>query len=298
LGFKDHRFVDLHIHSTASDGTLKPIEIIDAAMKAGLSAISITDHDTTDGCKQVLAQPPPLPLDFLTGVEISASFPEKAAQAGSLHILGYDLDVHDTRLNQGLTELRAARNSRSPKMIQRLRDIGFDLSVEDVVPFARGDQMGRPHIAQAMLRKGYVSSVDEAFNRYLGKNGSAYVDKKRIPSQTAMEMITGAGGIPVLAHPGLVGTAGEDEIRNLVGFLRETGLRGIEVYYPGHSERQTSFFLKMARDFHLVVTGGSDFHGDLNPGIRLGRGTGDLRVGYPVYEQLKDCNRIKKPSPA
>jgi predicted metal-dependent phosphoesterase TrpH len=288
LGFKDHRFIDLHLHSTASDGTLEPIEIIDAAMKAGLSAISITDHDTTDGCKQVLARPCPPPLEFLTGVEISASFPPETLRTGSIHLLGYDIDVHDSRLNQVLAELRTARNDRTPKMIQRLNEIGFDLSIKDVAPFARGDQIGRPHIAQAMLHKRFVSSIDEAFDKYLGKKGAAYIDKQRIACGLAVELITNAGGIPVLAHPGLIGLTDEDKMKELIRLLVETGIQGIEVYYPGHSESQTAFFLKLARDCRLLLTGGSDFHGDLNPEIQMGKGTGNLFVGYQVYQQLMD----------
>ncbi|MEW6079130.1 MAG: PHP domain-containing protein [Thermodesulfobacteriota bacterium] len=297
MACKDHRFIDLHIHSTASDGSFQPFEIILLSIKSGLSAIALTDHDTTDGCKQILAQPPPLPLDFLTGVEISAAAPAGLTRAGSIHMLGYDLDVHDPSLNQALADLRKARNDRSPKMIQRLKEIGFDLSINDVAPFARGNQVGRPHIAQAMLHKKLVASIDEAFDRYLGKNGTAYVDKQRIPCQRAIELIVGAGGIPVLAHPGLIESAEENEIRSLVGMLKDTGLRGIEVYYPGHSADQTDRFLKLARDFHLVVTGGSDFHGDLNPKIKLGRGTGDLFVGYPVYDALIASNRNREAAP-
>lgn len=295
MGFNDQRFIDLHIHSTASDGTLEPVKIIDAALAAGLSAISITDHDTTDGCKQVLARPTPLPLVFLTGVEISAAPPPGTTPTGSIHILGYDIDAHDSRLNRHLAELRAARNARSPKIIQRLNEIGFDLSVDDIAPFAKGSQMGRPHIAQAMLRKGFVSSINEAFDKYIGKNGIGYVDKQRIDCDLAVELITNAGGIPVLAHPGLIGLTGEAEIKSFIGLLVETGIKGIEVYYPGHSEPQTALFLKLAREYRLLLTGGSDFHGDINPEIKLGKGTGNLFIGYEVYQQLIDFNR-KKPS--
>ena len=291
MGFNDRRFIDLHIHSTASDGTLEPTEVIDHARAAGLSAISITDHDTTDGCKQVLARSSGTPPEFLTGVEISAAFPSGTTTTGSIHILGYDIDVHDTRLNRILADLRAARNDRSPRIIKRLKQIGFSLSPDDISPFARGGQVGRPHIAQAMLHKGYVASINEAFDKYIGKNGAAFVDKDRIECDTAIELISGAGGIPVLAHPGLIELPGKNDLESLLDTLINKGILGLEVQYPGHAEHQAAFFSKYARKHGLLETGGSDFHGDLNPEIQMGKGTGDLFVEYTVYQRLIEFKR-------
>ncbi len=290
MGFNDRRFIDLHIHSTASDGTLEPLEIIDAALAAGLSAISITDHDTTDGCKKVLSQSPHPALDFLTGVEISAAFPSIVTVTGSIHILGYDIDVHNTRLNHHLAELRAARNDRSPRIIQRLNQIGIPLSTEDIAPFARGSQTGRPHIAQAMVHKGYAASINEVFDKYIGKNGSAFVDKERISCRLAIELITDAGGIPVLAHPGLIDLPGQHSLEELLDVLIDQGILGIEAYYPGHSRQETGLYSDFARSHGLLVTGGSDFHGDINPDIQMGKGRGDLFVDYQLYEQIKAYN--------
>jgi len=294
LGFNDQRFIDLHIHSTASDGTLEPLEIIDLALEIGLSAISITDHDTTDGCKQVLARPAFPSLNFLTGVEISASFPPGIRQNGSIHILGYNIDINDPCMNLNLADLRAARNDRSPRILRRLNEIGIELSMRDIAPFAKGNQTGRPHIAQAMLHYGYVSSINEAFDKYIGKKGIAYVDKQRIPCSLAIELIVNSGGIPVLAHPGLIGLTDEAEMKALIDVLVKMGIKGIEAYYPGHSEKQTEFFLKLAREFRLLLSGGSDFHGGLNPEIQMGKGTGNLFVKYEIYEKLIAFNRKKQ----
>ena len=290
----DNRFIDLHIHSTASDGTLGPLEIIDAARAGGLSAISITDHDTTDGCKAVLGQSSSPPMDFLSGVEISTAMPPGEWPAGSLHILGYDIDVFDPSLNRCLSDLRSARNNRSPKIIKKLNELGFKLQLDDIKPFSKGSQVGRPHIAQAMLHKEYVSSINEAFDKYIGRHGMAYIDKERIPCRDAIELINNSGGIPVLAHPGLIDLDSPTALEDLLELLVKEGIKGIEAYYSGHTREQTGFFVDLSQRHGLLLTGGSDFHGALNPEIALGKGTGDLFVGYHLYQRLLASQRQKK----
>jgi len=290
LGFDQEPFVDLHIHSTASDGSLTPFEIMDAAEKAGLSAISITDHDSVDGCRDLLHISFPLPLDFMTGVEISAAAPA-GMFGGSLHILGYDFDVDDAALNQRLAEQEEARNNRSPKIIHRLNQLGIPLTLEEVQLFAQGSQIGRPHIARAMVKHDIVPSIEEAFDRYIGRDGPAYVDKARLPCDQAMALIREAGGVPVLAHPGLIPVKDAAELDDLVKFLTDRGLQGIEVFYPGHTAEQVEEYRQLAARHDLLMTGGSDFHGALNPHIRLGKGTGSLFVSYTLYEQLLACPR-------
>ncbi len=285
------QFIDLHIHSTASDGSLSPFEIVAASAEAGLAAISITDHDSIDGCRQLIESPRPLPLNFLTGVEISSAMPADFSLSGSLHILGYDVDINNDRLRRSLAEQQAARNHRSPKIIERLNDLGISLSLEDVYPFARGNQIGRPHIARAMVKLGVVTTIEEAFDLYIGRQGPAYVDKARIPCDQAMELLREAGGVPVLAHPGLIPTRNADELEALINLLKKMGLKGLEVFYPDHSAEQVEACQELAARYHLLLTGGSDFHGALNPQIKLGRGTGDLFVSYTLYEGLLAHNR-------
>lgn len=291
MDFNDTRFVDLHIHSTASDGSLPPVEILTASEKAGLSAIAITDHDTIEGCRDILDTARAWPLDCLTGVEISAAFPEEFSLPGSLHILGYDFDINDSRLNQRLKKQEAARNQRSPEIIQRLNGLGLDLSIEDVKPFAQGTQLGRPHIASAMKALGMVNSIDEAFDRYIGSGGPAYVDKPRIKAEHAIDLINAAGGVSVLAHPGLINTRNEEELKQLISLMTNMGLKGIEALYPDHSSSQTAYYKELADRYNLLITGGSDFHGALNPHIQLGKGKGDLFVSYALFERLIACSR-------
>ncbi|MDY6823206.1 MAG: ribonuclease III [Thermodesulfobacteriota bacterium] len=288
--FKKRRLVDLHIHSTASDGTLCPLEIIDASAAAGLSAIAITDHDTIDGCRDVFESGGDLPLAFLTGVEISAAYPPETDVSGSLHILGYDIDINNPELSQALDDLQTARNQRTPKIIRCLNDLGIDISMADLIP-SSGGQAGRPHIATAMKNKGVVQSIDEAFDRYLGKNGPAYLEKRRIACADAIALIARAGGVPVLAHPGLIETTPAQPFEQLLHHLLAMGIRGIEAFYPGHSAAETASYTALARQHGLIITGGTDFHGDLIPDIHLGTGRGNFFVDYTIYERLIAFNR-------
>lgn len=283
--FNKRQFIDLHIHSNASDGTLSPLEIVAAANEAGLAAISITDHDTIDGCRELVESGETLPMNFLSGVEISAAFPPEIPFTGSLHLLGYKIDIHNFALNRALSRLQEARNQRTPKIIKRLNELGIAVTMKDLTP-SSGGQAGRPHIAVALKNRGVVQSIDEAFDRYLGKDGAAYVEKDRIPCADAIVLIIRAGGIPVIAHPGLIATTEEHPFEELLQYLMNMGLRGIEAFYPGHSSEQIAYFTSLARQHGLLITGGTDFHGDLIPDIKLGTGRGDFFVDYEIYERL------------
>jgi hypothetical protein len=256
------------------------------ARAEGLRAISITDHDSIEGPKQIGSGRIPGGLCFLSGVEISAAPPSGHPLPGSLHILGYGFDPGDSALNRSLQRLQTARSDRNPQILERLRNIGIDLHREDIAGTAFSGQIGRPHIARALVRSGHARSIDDAFDRFLGSGRPAYVDKYRIPAAEAVAAIRTAGGIAVLAHPFLIAELDEDGLRRLVAELKTLGLQGIEVYYPGHSSAQVKSGLSMAARFDLLVTGGTDFHGDLTPEIKLGRGTGDLFVPFRVYEAL------------
>ena len=287
--------IDLHIHSTASDGTLSPTEILRLAQHLQLSAISITDHDTTDGSRSALTTGIPESLDFLTGVEISASPPESfACASGSLHILGYAFHLDDPALNQALARLQESRKNRNPRIIERLRSLGYDIDMADVIEEVQDGQVGRPHIARAMVRKKIVKTISEAFDRYLAKDKPAYVDKFRIGCEQAIEIIRGAGGIPVLAHPILIGYDTDQDLEHLIRQLKSMGLRGIEAYYPDHTPAHTAFYTDVARRLDLLITGGTDFHGNLNPEIKMGIGRGDLCISYDLYKAIIKENRESK----
>jgi len=286
LVYSNNRSIDLHIHSTASDGTFSPCEILALATKLNLAAIAITDHDTIDGSKDAIDKGIPSEIKFLTGVEISAAPPLSFSCSGSIHILGYSFRLNDPVLNQTLYTLQMARKNRNPGIIERLKNIGFDISIEEVTELAGSGQTGRPHIARLMTEKGFAGSINEAFDKYLGKGKPAYVDKYRIECDEAIKIITGAGGIPVLAHPSLINIYNDKGLEDLVAALKEMGIKGMEVYYPEHSKAQVSCYMKLAEKHKLLITGGTDFHGSLKPDISMGSGRGNFHVPYNLYENL------------
>ena len=277
--------IDLHMHSTASDGTYTPEELINAAVKRGLAAISITDHDTIDGTKAALKAGIPDGLDFLTGVEISATPPDMVENSGSIHILGYGFKVDDPKLNRVLEKLQAARRNRNPEIIRRLNELGIKIQLSEVEQIATS-QVGRPHIARIMVKKKAAASISEAFDRYLGKGKPAYVDKFRVSCQQAVSLIANAGGIAVLAHPVLVKMKPPNQLENLVAYMVSLGMRGLEVLYPENSPEQTALYMDLAARYGLIATGGTDFHGSLKPTIKIGVGKGDLRVPYGYFQRL------------
>ncbi len=280
--------VDLHIHTNASDGSFSPIEVLTLAREHRLGAISITDHDTLDGVKTVVDADLTSAVRFLPGVEITAEPPPNFDLSDSLHILGYGISVDDPELTFLLSRLQKARDERTPRILERLQALGMDLTYAQLAESFSGPQLGRPHIAQLMVHKGYVNSIDDAFDRYLGRGNPAYVDKFRVPCKRAVDAIHHAGGVAVLAHPGLCKLP-DVRMETLLQRLKETGLQGLEVYYPEHSQVQTAFYETLAERFGLLVTGGTDFHGDATPGIQIGSGRGDFHVPYVLYEMLLEA---------
>jgi len=291
LEYKNRLGIDLHIHSTASDGSLTPADIIDHAQKLNLAAIAITDHDSVDGSKEALQIDIPPSLHFLTGVEISAAHPPFFPGSGSFHILGYAIHLDNRDLNQALSKLQEARKNRNPEILKRLNKLGFRISLEEVNQEVGEGQLGRPHIAYAMLKKGFVASINEAFDKYLGNAGPAYVDKDRIECEQAISIIRAAGGVPVLAHPALLNIENNQKLDALLQNLVKIGLAGIEVYYPGHSPQQIRQYTELAENYGLLMTGGTDFHGSITPDTKMGSGDGDLFVPYTLYKELIDANK-------
>ncbi len=281
-----HVRIDLHIHSTASDGSLSPLEILKQAQELDLGAIAIVDHDTVEGSKEAIQTGVPASLKFLTGVEISANPPPEIPCSGSFHILGYRIKLDDAVLNRNLEMLQRARKNRNPLIIQRLNNLGMDIAIEDVMGEVESGLLGRPHIARCMVKKGIVRSINEAFDKYLGKGMPAYVNKQRLDCRNAMEIISNAGGIPVLAHPFLIKMKNGHSLEELIIILKSMGLKGIEVYYPEHPCDHTMHYAELAERYGLLMTGGTDFHGTLKPSIKMGSGTGNLFVPYELYERI------------
>jgi predicted metal-dependent phosphoesterase TrpH len=253
----------------------------------GLKAVAITDHDTLDGTRLALSSEKPPGLKIITGVEISADTPADWQVNGSVHILGYGIDPDNPPLNAALAELRIARDRRIPAIIEKLNRLGVDIDAHQVFAEAGAGAPGRPHVANALVHSGAVSSIDEAFERYLAKGRPAYVDKYRLDCRHAFELIRAAGGVPVLAHPFLIRRKIEHWMEPLLKCMADVGLMGVEAYYSKHPPEIVESIKKYAHDCDLLVTGGSDFHGDLTPGIEMGRGFGELYIPYEVFEALQ-----------
>lgn len=263
--------VDLHVHTTASDGTCSPGEVIQLAQKEGLAAIAITDHDTLSGAKEGVEIGERVGFEVIPGVELSTDL-----NGTDVHVLGYL--IRDFEVIEGvLDQMQRLRMSRAERMVEKLRRLGVGIDMEDVLREAKGDSVGRPHIAAAMVKRGAVGSVREAFELYIGDGKPAYIPKPKLTPSQAVELILESGGVPVLAHPGLT------NMDKLIPKLAEGGLRGIEVHYPEHTEGQRRLYLSIARRYKLIPTGGSDFHGEVKPELRLGC----VSVGYEVVKQLR-----------
>ncbi len=274
--------IDLHTHTTASDGSLTPSQLVRYARQKGLTAIAVTDHDTIDGNVEAVAEGEREAIAVVPGVEISVDY-----APGSMHMLGFFIDIASSGLSDKLRVLQDSRADRNPRIIQKLNDLGINITYQEVVDVSGGGQVGRPHIARVLLHKGYTRSIQQAFDRYLGKGAPAYLDKFRLEPADAIGMIIGAGGVPVLAHPFTLNCARTDELERLVKQLVALGLAGIEVYYSEHSPQQVAAYESLARRYHLLVTGGSDFHGANVSGIDLGKGRGGLNIPHAIFEQLK-----------
>lgn len=275
--------IDLHVHSTASDGSLSPLKIIERAKEIGLRAVAITDHDTVEGSAEALGYPPWPSLEILSGIEISARVP-----SGTMHILGYLLRLDDLALRQTLKRLQEARADRNIKIVEKLQDLGVSIQYDEITAVSGGGQIGRPHIAQVLVRKGAARSLDEAFKKFLRKEGPAYVPRYRLLPREAIQMILRAGGVPVLGHPFTLDAKDEGDLEGVLVDLKEAGLKGVEVYYPQHGPKRTTQYERLARRHGLVMTGGTDFHGAAKPRVQMGIGRGGLRIPYRLVEKLKE----------
>jgi len=242
---------DLHLHTTASDGRLSPQELVRLALEVGLDVIAITDHDTVDGVDPALDAARMYDrITVIPGVEINTDVPK-----GEVHILGYFVDYHDDEFRTELLRLRNARRDRARKMVGKLHELGMKVEWNRVQELATGGALCRPHLARALVEKGYVKSEQEAFNKYIGHNGPAYVERRKLVPMEAVRLITNAKGLPVLAHP-------EDipDLDSLLNELCNIGLRGIEIYYKDYGIDTINKLIQYASKYNLIATGGTDYH--------------------------------------
>jgi predicted metal-dependent phosphoesterase TrpH len=278
-----NEYVDLHCHSTASDGTFSPTDVVQLALEAGVSALSLTDHDTIAGIAEASAAAAKRGLDFIPGIEISADFPQPA----TMHILGYGVDPQSNVLANLTRRLIEGRDNRNPQIVKKLNELNIKITMEEVENEAGGKVIGRPHMAAILLRKGYVSTMKQAFDKYLAPGGLAYFDKERLTPRESLEMILQSGGVPVLAHPIQLRYTNDAELERIVKDLKDLGLVGLEVMHSDHGDPQVEKYTKLADRFGLIKTGGSDFHGTNKTRIKLGTAN-SRRVPRAFFETLRE----------
>lgn len=273
--------IDLHCHSVYSDGTLMPEELVALAEEGGLTALALTDHDTTAGLDSFFAAASVSPVEAVSGIELSAEF-----GAVALHILGYFFDPANVALQQALVWVQSGRAERNEQMLKKLNKLGYGLSMDDIRKHAGADVVGRPHFAAALLETGRFKHPKKIYQQLLGKGKAVYVERRRLSPEQCVELIRRAGGVAVIAHPGQMKLTGT-KLRCLIRLLRPHGLGGLEVLHPSHHPHQVLAFERICADFDLVVTGGTDFHGALTPDLKLGVGFGDLQVPDALLEKLR-----------
>jgi predicted metal-dependent phosphoesterase TrpH len=290
--------IDLHMHTTHSDGSYTPRDLVQYAKKKKLDCISVTDHDTLSSFEECADEAKKQGIELIPGIEISAQF-----EPGTLHILGFFLKPDHAPLKTALEDIQKARRERNPRIIEKLNNMGIPITYEEVKAESGGKQVGRPHFAKVLLKKGVVKSMQEAFDKYLGKGKPGYLDKRRFSSKESIQMIRDAGGIAVIAHPKqmrLEENVGAQltrlcrtrrrvaplltkEIERLVN----EGMQGIEVYNSCQNREEADLYKRLAKRFNLLMTGGSDFHGTNKPDVDLGFMGEGVELGYEVIEAMR-----------
>ena len=274
------KYIDLHTHSTASDGTFTPTEVVKAAKDAGLSAIALTDHDTIAGLVEAIEAGKKYGIEVITGIEFSVTTDTK------LHLIGLNFSLDCPEIRNVLDDLIKSRDSRNTEVINKLQAMGFDVTLDDTLEFASSNVVGKSQIARAMIKKGYVSTVKEAFEKYLGIGTPAYVKRETLSPGKAIEIIKKSGGFTSLAHLNQTNRS-DEELYTLLSGLKAAGLDAVEGYYTEYTEDMNIRYRKLASDLGLKLTGGSDFHGKNKDGYAIGTGSGNLRIPYSLLESFR-----------
>lgn len=279
------RAVDLHVHSLKSDGSLTPSELVDKALSLNLRAFALTDHDCTDGLPEAMEYAKDKDVEVIPGIELSTGYNGK-----DVHIVGLDIDYKNESLQKWLTDFRASRDLRNQKMCDKLQsEAGIDISYETLKATDPGAVITRSHYAKFLFAHGYVKSIREAFDRYIGDHARYYVPREKIDPREAVKVILLSGGIPVLAHPILYHLT-KKQLSELVSMLKEAGLIGIEAIYSTYAPSDEREIKALAKEYDLAISGGSDYHGVVKPGLEMGTGYGKLFVPEDVLDNL----RLKK----
>lgn len=266
------QYIDLHVHSNASDGTLTPTEVVKLAADSGLAAIALTDHDTVDGVAEAMIAGEEYGVEVIPGIELSADY-----KGSDLHILGLGVDIHNEDFLRKVAVCRDSRDNRNLKMVKKMNEQGFPVTWEEMVRRFGDYSITRAHFAKYLMDEGYVADKNEAFAKYLDPGKPCYVSREKVTPIEAIEMILGAGGHPVLAHPMLYKMP-LDRLESVIVMLKDHGLQGIEAVYSLNRPEDDAFLAKLAKRHQLYITGGSDFHGAIKPDIALGTGKGNMRM--------------------
>ncbi|HJQ77194.1 MAG TPA: PHP domain-containing protein [Acidimicrobiia bacterium] len=274
--------VDLHTHSTASDGSDPPARLVALALEVGLGALALTDHDTQEGLAEAFAAAEGTGLELIPGVELSLAY-----EAGAMHLIVLWLEPGRGPLQDRLGGLQSGRTARNAEIVSRLNSAGMELTLEEVEEMAGGGTVGRPHIAAVLMERGYVPDIHTAFELWLGQGRPAYADRERLGPEEAIALARESGAVPVLSHPHTLGITTGPEMAALLTRLRRAGLVGLEAVYGSYRRHEREGYSDLARRFDLVPSGGSDYHGTYKPGLGLGRGFGDLAVPLKLMEELR-----------
>lgn len=281
----DNRIVDFHTHSTCSDGTLTPKELVNHAKKSGLSAFALTDHDSVDGIKEAKEEAERIGIEFIPGIEFSA------AENTETHIIGLFINPENETLLKTIEKLKGSRKRRMEEICFKLRNLGMDITHDEALEIAGGNFVGRAHIAKLMVEKGYCETIKECFEKYIGLGKPAYAEKNELSAVEAVKAIRAAGGLAFLAHLNQTGYSLE-QLEELLLKLKSAGLNGIEGYYPEYTAEQISDYRALAEKLSLCFSGGSDYHAAMKPHIQIGVGTGDLSIPYFVHQNMKNILKI------
>jgi len=283
--------IDLHMHSSCSDGTMTPEELVAAALKMGLEAAALTDHDTVSGVERFLSAAAGTPLRAVAGVELASMLFSK-----DIHVVGLFIDPGDPALLSALEQLRQWREERNVQMVEKIRSKGYEITMDEVLAEAGGESVGRPHMASVLLRKGYFPDMQSVFNRLIGRNGSCHVLRKYYPVDACIRLIHGAGGLAIWAHPLHAAHGARATLRKIGSRLVTYGLDGLECHYSMFAEDQERNALDFARERSLLVSGGSDYHGASHPQVKMGTGIdGNLAIPFEIYERLFAAKQNRDP---
>ena len=274
------KYIDLHTHSLKSDGSMTPAEVVREAKKAGLAAIALSDHDTIDGIHEAMEEGKKIGVEVVPAIEFSVK------SATETHILGYYIDIENPDLLRTLEEVVDLRIARNHLTCQRLNELGFDITLEEVRALAPNNFVGRAHFARVLMDKGYTNSVKEGFDKYMSVGQYAYCEQQRLSAKEAIELIKSCGGVSFLAHPHLT-KLDDDKIKEFLRELKSYGLNGLEGYYTDYTPEMQEKYQLMAKELGLMISGGTDFHAQMKPHISIGTGLGNMKIPYSVLENIK-----------